>query len=303
MRLFQWLYSQPYLLLLLCPVFWGGNAVAGKLAVGHVSPFLLTSMRWAGAVAIVIAFALPHLKRDLPAIRHRLAFLAMLGATGFTLFNVLLYSSLAYTTAINVAIIQASMPLVVFLLNFLLFGQRATSLQMAGFALTLVGVVIIASGGSLEILTSLAFNFGDVLILIATFAYGVYSVLLRQKPDMHWLSFITILGTSAFAASLPFSAYEVATGTAIWPDLLGWGIVFFTAVFPSILSQVFWMRGLELVGSNNGGIFMNLIPVFGAMLAIAILGERFHLYHAIALVLVIGGVWLSQRRRRNAPIQ
>ena len=303
MRLFQWLYSQPYLLLLLTPVFWGGNAVAGKLAVGHISPFLLTTMRWGAAVAIVIVFALPHLRRDLPAIRHRLAFLAMLGATGFTLFNVLLYSSLIYTTAINVAIIQASMPLVVFLLNFLLFGQRATSLQLAGFGLTLVGVGIIASGGSLEVLTSLAFNFGDVLILIAAFAYGIYSVLLRQKPEMHWLSFITILGASACLASLPFSAYEIATGALIWPDLLGWGVVFFTAFFPSILSQVFWMRGLELIGSNRGGIFMNLVPVFGALLAIAILGERFHLYHAIALVLVVGGVWLSQRRRRTAIAQ
>ncbi|WP_075997219.1 DMT family transporter [Salaquimonas pukyongi] len=300
MRPFQWLYGQPYILLLLTALFWGGNAVAGKLAVGHVSPFLLTALRWAAAMAIVYLFALPHLKRDLPAIRRNIWFLALLGAIGFTVFNNLMYSSLIYTTAINVAIIQAAMPLIVFLLNFLLFGLRTTGLQLAGFALTLVGVATIASSGSLEVLARLAFNLGDLLMFVAIMTYGAYSVLLKQKPQMHWLSFISVLGTSALLASLPFVAHEALTGTLVWPDLQGWGVVLYTAIFPSILSQVFWMRGLELIGSNRGGVFINLVPVFGSALAITILGERFHLYHAIALVLVIGGVWLSQRRRKTA---
>ena len=303
MRLFQWLYSQPYLLLLVTALCWGGNAVAGKLAVGHVSPFLLTSLRWAAAMALVVPFALPHLKRDLPAIRRNIWFLALLGATGFTVFNNLMYSSLVYTTAINVAIIQAAMPLIVFILNFLLFNLRITGLQMSGYALTLVGVVIIAARGSLEVLAELAFNFGDVLMLIAIITYGAYSVLLKQKPSMHWLSFITVLGTSAFVTSLFFSAYEISAGHVIWPDLQGWGVVLYTAIFPSILSQVFWMRGLELIGSNRGGVFINLVPLFGAILAVVILGERFHLYHAIALALVVGGVWLSQRHRKAAVAQ
>ena len=303
MRLFQWLYSQPYLLLLVTALCWGGNAVAGKLAVGHVSPFLLTSLRWAAAMALVVPFALPHLKRDLPAIRRNIWFLALLGATGFTVFNNLMYSSLVYTTAINVAIIQAAMPLIVFILNFLLFNLRITGLQMSGYALTLVGVVIIAARGSLEVLAELAFNFGDVLMLIAIITYGAYSVLLKQKPSMHWLSFITVLGTSAFVTSLFFSAYEISAGHVTWPDLQGWGVVLYTAIFPSILSQVFWMRGLELIGSNRGGVFINLVPLFGAILAVVILGERFHLYHAIALALVVGGVWLSQRHRKAAVAQ
>jgi len=299
MSAYRWLFNQPYVLLILTALFWGGNAVAGKLAVGHISPFMLTCLRWVVAMAIIYPFAIPHLRREWPVIRKNLVFLAALGAVGFTIFNNLMYTSLTFTSALNVAIIQASMPLSVFAFNFLLFGLRATALQMAGFALTLVGVLVIASRGDLSVLQSLDFNFGDLLMLIAILIYGIYSVFLKDKPDIHWLSFITVLGTSAMFVSFAFAGYEIASQTVIWPDMRGWMLVVFTAVFPSILSQVFWMRGLEIIGSNRGGVFINIVPIFGSALAILILGEQFRYYHAIALVLIIGGVWLSQRVMRK----
>ncbi len=147
MSAYKWLFNQPYVLLVLTALFWGGNAVAGKLAVGHVSPFLLTTLRWILAMAVIYPFALPHIRRDWPVIRKRLVFLSALGAIGFTVFNNLMYTALTFTSALNVAIIQASMPLSVFIFNFLLFGLRATFLQLAGFSLTLVGVLIIAATG------------------------------------------------------------------------------------------------------------------------------------------------------------
>lgn len=295
MSVFRWLFSQPYMLLILTAMFWGGNAIAGKMAVGHISPFLLTSSRWFVAMALVYPFAIRHLKKDWPVIKPRLPFLLALGVIGFTLFNNMMYSSLVYTSAINVAIIQASMPLIIFLLNFILFRVLATRLQIVGFILTLIGVVIVASRGNLETLVTLAFNFGDLLMLIAIMTYGVYSVFLKNKPEMHWLSFIAVLGSAALVSSLLFSAWEYVTNTIIWPDSTGLMVILYTAVFPSILSQIFWMRGLELIGSNRGGVFINIVPIFGAGLAIVILGEQFHLYHALALILVIAGVWLSQK--------
>jgi len=147
---------------------------------------------------------------------------------------------------------------------------------------------------------ALDFNVGDLLMLIAILIYGIYSVFLKDKPDIHWLSFIPVLGTAAFFVSVGFSAWELSAGTMIWPDTRGWLVVLFTAIFPSILSQVFWMRGLQIIGSNRGGVFINIVPVFGSALAILILGEQFRAYHAIALVLIIGGVWLSQRVMRKA---
>ncbi len=296
--MFNWLFNRPYLLLTLTAVFWGGNAVAGKLAVDHVSPFLLTLLRWIVAMAIVYPFAWPHLKRDWPVIRQHLPFMFVLGAIGFTTFNNLMYFSLTLTTALNVAIIQASMPLAVFLLNFLLFSLRATPIQLAGFFLTLVGVTVIAAKGQLANLIGLNFNFGDLLMFFAIMAYGIYSVLLLKKPDVHWLSFIAVLGTSAMITATGFAAIEIGNGTVIWPDTRGWLVVAYTAVFASIVSQVFWMRGLELIGSNRGGVFINIVPIVGTGLAILILGERFHLYHAFALSLVLGGVWLAQQGRK-----
>lgn len=293
----NWLFKQPYLLLTLTALFWGGNAVAGKLAVDHVSPFILTMLRWIVAMAIVYPFAWPHLKREWPVIRANLPFLFLLGAIGFTVFNNLMYSALTLTTALNVAIIQASMPLSVFLLNFLLFGLRATALQVAGFTLTLIGVTVIAAQGQLANLLGLQFNRGDLLMLIAILTYGTYSVFLLKKPDIHWLSFIAVLGTAAMLVSTGFAAFEVANGTAIWPDTQGWLVVLYTAVFPSILSQVFWMQGLKIIGSNRGGVFINIVPIVGTGLAILILGEKFRAYHAISLALVLFGVWLSQRTR------
>jgi len=288
--------GQPYLLLSLTALFWGGNAIAGKIAVGHISPFLLTTLRWVVAMAIVAWFARPHLRRDWPVISRNLPFLLMLGAIGFAVFNNLMYSALNHTSAINVAIVQASMPLMVFALNFMLFKLRTTWLQVLGFILTLIGVAIVASAGSFENLANLAFNHGDILMLIAIMTYGVYSVLLKNKPNIHWLSFITVLGTAALVTSLAFSAWEIVNQTIIWPDQTGWAVILYTAIFPSILSQVFWMRGLEMIGSNRGGVFINIVPVVGSALAILLLVETLHPYHIIALVLVIGGVWLSQRK-------
>lgn len=295
MSAFRWLFGQPYFLLTLTAFFWGGNAIAGKIAVGHISPFLLTTSRWFVAMALIYPFAINHLKRDWPKIKPRLPFLIALGAIGFCVFNNLMYLSLVYTSAINVAIVQASMPLIVFFLNFALFQLLATRLQIIGFLLTLIGVITVASAGNLETLTTLAFNIGDLLMLIAIMFYGVYSVFLKNKPDIHWLSFIAVLGTAAFVTSIAFSIWEYQTNTIIWPDTTGFLVVLYTAIFPSLLSQVFWMRGLEIIGSNRGGVFINIVPIVGSGLAILILGEQFRLYHAIALVLVIGGVWLSQR--------
>lgn len=299
----RWLFGQPYLLLSLTALFWGGNAVAGKIAVGHISPFLLTSLRWLSAMAIILPLALPQLRRDWPVIRRHLPFLVLLGTMGFTIFNNLMYWSLTYTSAINVAIIQASMPLMVFVLNFTLFRIATTWLQAFGFLLTLAGVLLTAANGSLGVLLSLDFNRGDLIMLIAIMIYGAYSVLLKNKPKMHWMSFITVLGSSAFTVSLLFTGFEAASGRLNWPDTTGWIVIAYTAIFASLLSQVFWIRGLELIGSNRGGIFINIVPIAGAGLAILILGEQFRTYHAIALVLVVGGVWIAQHRgltRRNA---
>ncbi|WP_113153389.1 DMT family transporter [Nitratireductor sp. OM-1] len=295
------MYRQAYIFLCLTTLFWGGNAVASRLAVGHVSPMMLTTLRWILSSSLLIFFAWPHLKRDWPAIRAKLPLLAFLGMMGFTGFNALFYSSAQFTSAINIAIEQGAIPMVIFVVNFLLFRLRVTALQVAGFMLSLVGVAIVASHGEFARLLDLDVNFGDALMLVAVLLYAAYTVGLRLKPDIHWLSLMFVLSLFALLASFPLVAWEAATDRLIVPDARGWMVVGYVVVFPSLLAQSLYIRGNELIGGNRAGLFINLVPIFGTLLSIVILGEDFFAYHAVALTLVLGGIWLAEHSgRKNA---
>ena len=293
------MHRNAYLLLLLTMLFWGGNAVAGKWAVGHVSPMLLTTIRWGMAVLLLAPFATGRLRAEWPTVRPRLAYLVALGAVGFSVFNALMYSALTSTSAINVSIEQAGMPMVIFLINFLLFSMRVSWAQILGVVLSVIGIALTASHGEPARLAALDVNLGDGLMMIAVVLYGAYTVAVRYKPAISWQSLMLVLCCSAFVTSLPFTVWEIATDRVIWPDAFGWGIGAFTAIFPSVLAQAFYIRGVELIGSNRAGLFINLVPIFGTLLAILFIGEEFHLYHALAIVLVLGGIWLAEHSGRK----
>ena len=293
------MHRKAYLLLLLTMLFWGGNAVAGKFAVGHISPMLLTTVRWGLAMLLLVPLATGRLRAEWPTVRPHLPYLAVLGAVGFSLFNALMYSALTFTSAINVSIEQAGMPMVIFLINFLLFSMRVSWAQMLGLVLSVVGIALTASHGEPARLAALDVNFGDAMMMVALVLYGAYTVALRYKPAISWQSLMLVLCASAFLTSLPFTVWEIATARVVWPDAPGWAIGVFTAIFPSVLAQAFYIRGVELIGSNRGGLFINLVPIFGTLLAILFLGEDFHLYHALAIVLVLGGIWLAEHSGRR----
>ncbi|WP_421857410.1 DMT family transporter [Oricola sp.] len=292
-----------YALLLFTALFWGGNAIAGKLAVGHISPMTLTFARWFAAFLIMAAFGWPQLRRDWSAVRNHVPLLLAYGIFGFALFNITLYTALKYTSAINVAIEQSAMPMFIFLANFALFGMRVSLSQILGFCLSVVGVALVASNGNLARLATLDINRGDALMIFAVLLYSGYTVALRYKPAIDWKSLMSVMAFSAMVTSLPFAIWEQMSGNGIRPDMRGLAVAGYTAIFPAILAQVFYMRGVEMIGGNRAGLFINGVPVFGALLAIAILGERFQTFHAMALVLVIGGIWMAERNpARDKPV-
>jgi len=295
MRLLKWLYGQPYLLLILATLFWGGNAIAGKLAVGHISPFLLTSLRWLVASIVLVPFASRYLRDDWVLLRSRLMFLFALGALGFAVFNNLMYSALQTTTAMNAAIIQAALPASIFMLNFVLFRLKVTKYQLLGFPIAVLGVVAIVAQGQWRVLLELSFVLGDVLMLLAITCYGVYSVMLNKKPAVHWLSLITVLSISALVVSLPFTVFESLSDNLILPDQTGFLVVLYTALCASLLAQVFWIRGIDLIGSNAASLFINLVPVSGTFLAIILLDETLHWFHVLGLAFIVGGILLAQK--------
>ena len=165
------------------------------------------------------------------------------------------------------------------------FGTRIGLLQALGTALTLVGVGAIAARGDLQVLRSFSFLIGDVFMLIACASYAVYTLALRDRPKVSGFVFFSVLALAALMISLPLLAWEIAAGEVIWPDLRGFAILLYVTLFPSLLSQIFFMRGVELIGPGRAGLFVNLVPVFGAILGVAILGEPFRWYHAVGLAL------------------
>jgi drug/metabolite transporter (DMT)-like permease len=289
--------GKAYLFLTITAMIWGGNAVAGKLAVGHVSPFLLTLVRWIIALVLILAISVPQLRKDWPVMRRHMPYLFIMGATGFTGFNVLLYSALHYTSAINAVIEQAGMPFVIFVVNFVIFRMRVSLGQVAGFMLTLCGIALTAANGDLSSLLALELNFGDLLMLFAVLIYSAYTVGLRFKPEVHWKSMMAATALGAMVAAVPLALYEWWGGTAQMPDAYGWGVVAFIAIFPSLFAQTLFVRGVEIIGSNRGGLFINLVPIFGMLMSIVLIGEPLHPYHIISLVLVLGGIIIAERNR------
>jgi drug/metabolite transporter (DMT)-like permease len=294
MKLLNWFSNRPLILVVLATLFWAGNAVAGKIAVGHISPFLLTSLRWLVALTVLMPFAFNHLRSDWQKVRPRLVVLLLLGTVGFTLFNNLMYSALAITSAINVAIIQSSLPLFVFVVNALFFAMTVNRCQAIGFPITLVGVLTITFQGQVSLLFEQQLNTGDVLMLLAVIAYGVYSVFLSKKPDVHWLSTMTVLACGALIASVPFVVFEVLAGELVIPDLTGMSVVLYAAIFASIGAQAFWIRSVELIGANATSMFINLVPFFGALLAVMVLGEQLYAFHIIGFSMIVSGIYVAQ---------
>ena len=288
---------RAYLLLSLSALFWAGNVVAGKWAAGVISPVGLTFYRWLVASTLLLVLAFRHISRDGPALWRRAPTLFALGAIGFVGFNFALYSALHHTTALNVTIVQSGLPVVVVLGSWMLWRQPTTPWQMAGVGLTMVGVLLTATQGQPWALLELGLNRGDATMMLGVFCYGAYTLALRYQPAAHPLSVLFALAASAATTSAVFFARDVLLGASPLPSPEGWGLIAYTSIFPSLLSQLFYLRGVAALGANRAGLFVNFVPVFGALLAVALLGETLRSYHVMGLGLVLGGVIVAERFR------
>lgn len=289
------MHKKAYLALVITTLCWGGNAVAGKFAVGHISPMMLTFWRWFFATVIIFAIALPQIRKDWPVARRHLPILAFLGFVGYVVFNAALYTAVNYTTAINVTVEQVLIPMLIFVMNFALFRMRVSWAQVLGFTLTFLGGVITAAHGEISKLMTLTVNTGDAIMMIAIVGYAVYTVALRWRPTLDWRTTMAIPAFFAMIFSLPLALWEYAAGAAIWPDASGWGVALYTAIFASLIAQVLYIIGVEEIGANRAGLFINLIPVFGTLLSVLLIGETLQPFHIVALALALVGIAIAER--------
>ena len=290
---------RAYLLLVVTTWCWGLNAIFSRLAVDQISPMQLTMFRWAGVVFLLLLFARNSLLRDWPLLQRHLVFLGLMGACGFTAFNALFYLAGHHTTAINIGILQGSIPIFVLLGSLLVLRVGITALQAVGVVATLLGVVLVATAGQLGNLAELTINRGDGYMLIACFFYAAYSVGLSKRPSVGALSLFAVMALSAWITSLPLIAIE--TWQQGWqpPTPTGWGIAAAVTLLPSLVAQIFFVQGVSLIGPGRAGVFVNLVPVFASIMAVLFLQEAFRAYHAISLLLVLGGIGLSEFGKRS----
>ena len=283
-----------YALLVITTWCWGLNAIISRLAVGEISPMQLVTLRWLGAVLLLLLIARRHILRDWPILCRHLPYLCLMGACGFSAFNALFYVAGHHTTAVNIGVLQGSIPIFVLLGNLMFLRQSIRPIQGIGVVLTLLGVVTVASHGDFAQLGELRVNRGDGFVLIGCIFYAAYSVGLSRRPDVSALGLFAVMAASAWLASLPLVTIETLQQGWAAPSATGWLLAVLVTLLPSFVAQIFFIQGVSLIGSGRAGVFVNLVPVFASIMAVLFLRERFEFYHATALLLVLGGIGLSE---------
>jgi len=288
----------PYLLLAFAPLTWGGNLVVGRALAGAVDATTLNAVRWGGAAVILAAFSGRAFWRHRRALWRERRLVAGLGLSGIGGFHLLQYTALAHTTVVNVALITAMTPLYVALIAWALSGDRLDPRQWAGVALSVAGAVVIVSRGELAALVRLDLRPGDLIQFVAVTLWALYTVLLRWRPaDIPPLPFL--LATLLPGLALTVATYAVRGFQLELSGEVALGLSYLV-LLPSALAYLAWGAGVKALGPQAGGAFSNLVPVYGALLAVLLLGEPFRPYHVTAALLVAVGIWLVSRERGPA---
>lgn len=295
------------LLLTLPPLLWASNAVAGRMLVGAVPPVAINALRWVLALVVLLplgwrAIGTPDARRQ---VLQRWKPLALLGLTGVGAYNALQYLALTTSTPLNVTLLTASSPVCMMLVGALFYGQRPTARGLVGAALSLLGVAVVLARGELAALASISFVPGDLLMLLAMLSWSFYSWMLakpvpsmagEQRPAWDWWGFMLIqtLFGLAWAGSAALLEAAIAPAPVQWTTNTVLTLVYI-ALGPSILAYLCWGRGVAAVGPATAAFFINLTPLFAALLQALLLGVPPQPYHAVAFALIVAGILVSSR--------
>jgi drug/metabolite transporter (DMT)-like permease len=290
-------FDPTYAALTLTALLWSTNFIIGRAVRDDVSPAALNFLRWAIALLILVPITLRDLQAHRATLMRHWKLIALLGFTGIAAFQTLGYVALSKTTALNTILLLALAPLAIVALSWLALGERVTRVQALGLGISLVGAAVLILHGDPATLAEMRFNAGDLWMLLAVVLWAVYSVLLRRRPaEVPPLALHTMSVAAGTLWMLPAFGWQATHGSALPSSLAVWMAVGFIAVFSSALAHGLWVRGVATIGPNRAGVFIHLIPVFGAVLAITFLGEELAAYHAAGAALALCGIVLTSRK-------
>ena len=271
---------------------WAGNTVAGRMSTGEISPMVVVFLRWFIISIFLILFLNKKLILSFKLISGKLVWLCLMGSLGLTGFNALFYIAAQNTTAINLGIIQGIMPAIILVGSVIMFKEAVNFTKVTGLIIAFFGVLVVVSQGDYERVILLSFNYGDLVMLCACFFYSGFTLGLKNKPVIDPIVLMTYFSLSALIFSIPLLIIEYYLGFIQVPATsTAWLTILYIAFVPSFLAQIFFIRGVELVGASKAGLFINFLPIFAAILGVLLLGERLFVYHLISLFIVLLGVY------------
>ena len=294
--------TKAYLFLTLAALFWSGNFIVGKAAsTFEIPPFSLNFYRWFFAFLILFPFTYKEVINKKNYVFENLGLFIILGITSITIFNSIVYYSLYYTQVISGILMISTIPVWILIFASSLKIEKTNLFQILGVILSLTGVLFIVTKADSQLVKELEFNKGDLSMVIGMLSWAIYSALLRKKTHpISQLALLEIIIICGFIFLVPIYFIEMSFGNKIvlgLPFILTLGYV---VLFPGIFAFLFWIKGIDIIGANRSGVFLHLMTIFGALMAIVILGEKFMFYHFLGAIFIIAGITLSNKSKKNA---
>ena len=291
-----------YILLILASLFWAGNFVIGKFAsIYEIPAFSLNFYRWLFVWIILFPFTYKEIYKNKKYIIENFRLFLVLGVTGITIFNSVVYYSLYFTQVISGILMISTIPVMIILISSVLKIEKTNNFQIIGVILSLVGVFCIITKADLELIKNLDFNKGDLSMTIAMFSWATYSALLKKKKyKLSQISLLQVIISFGFIFLIPIYFIENKIGNPLNFSLPFFSILTYAVLFPAIASYLFWIKGISIIGTNRAGVFLHLMPIFGAILAMIIFKEKFMFYHILGAIFIIIGITLSNKKKLNA---
>lgn len=291
--------AHPFVLLALVALLWAGNVVVGRAVAGRIPPVTLNTLRWTIALAIVLPLAWPQLVGQARIVRAHFVKLAILAIPSIAIYNSFLYAGARTTTATNAGVIVGMMPVMIVAFAGVFGQERVTWRRAAGLATSFAGVAGVICKGDLAFVRDLSCTPGNLMILGATVAWGIYTALLRRFAlPLGSFALLALLAVIGLAVSLPFCAWELVAGARMTWSLGTLSAVLYVGLFPSVIAMVLWNRAIAEVGAGTAGLFTNLIPLFSLLLAAMFLGETVERFQLVGMGLIFAGIRLATMRAR-----
>ncbi len=287
-----------YVLLVLATLFWSGNFIVGKFAtLFQIPPLTLNVFRWISVWIILIPFTYKEIYNNLPTIKRNWFVISFMGIITISTFNSVVYFALNFTQVINAVLVLAAIPAATIVLSSLMKIEKTNIFQLLGLFLSIIGIGTIISNGEIQKLISLSFNKGDLWMLVCVVTWALYSTLLKKnKFEFSQFSLIQLMVSVGILFLIPQFFYEKFIGLELEYNKAFFLILFYVVMFPAIAAYYCWQKGIEIIGPNRASMFIQLMPLFSAVMAIIIFNEKFELYHFAGAVFILTGIYLSNKK-------